>query len=162
MTNSKSYDIIRVSQGDKTKNKIRVATYRKKGIDTMATTKKITKTDRFNTLLTFDEVQADPEMVDFINHEIELLAKKNSGERKPTAKQTEKLAHDADLRRAIVDEMEMGVQYSAGDLIKTLPTLSAEPDLSPAKVSYLMRDLLTDGSVVKVIDKRHTFYRLSE
>lgn len=128
----------------------------------MATTKKITKTDRYNTLLTFDEVKADPEMVDFINHEIELLAKKNSGERKPTAKQTEKLAHDADLRRAIVDEMETGVQYSAGDLIKTLPTLSAEPDLSPAKVSYLMRDLLADGSVVKVVDKRHTFYRLSE
>ena len=125
-------------------------------------TKKITKADRYNTLLTFDEVQADPAMVEFINHEIELLAKKNSGERKPTAKQTEKLAHDADLRRAIVDEMEMGVQYSAGDLIKTLPTLSAEPDLSVAKVSYLMRDLLTDKSVEKVIDKRHTFYRLSE
>lgn len=128
----------------------------------MATTKKITKTDRFNTLLTFAEVQADPAMVEFINHEIELLAKKNSGERKPTAKQTAKLTHDADLRRAIVDEMEMGVLYSAGDLIKTLPTLSAEPDLSVAKVSFLMRDLLTDGSVVKVIDKRHTFYRLSE
>jgi hypothetical protein len=128
----------------------------------MATTKKITKTDRFNTLLTFAEVQADPEMVEFINHEIELLAKKNSGERKPTAKQTEKLAHDADLRRAIVDEMEMGVLYSAGDLIKTLPTLAAEPDLSVAKVSYLMRDLLADKSVEKVIDKRHTFYRLSE
>ena len=128
----------------------------------MATNKKITKTDRFTALLAFDEVQADPEMVAFIEHEIELLAKKNSGERKPSAKQTEKLAHDAGLRRAIVDEMEMGVQYSAGDLIKTLPTLSAEPDLSPAKVSYLMRDLLADGSVVKVIDKRHTFYRLSE
>lgn len=128
----------------------------------MATTKKITKTDRFNTLLTFAEVQADPEMVDFINHEIELLAKKNSGERKPTAKQTEKLAHDADLRRAIVDEMEMNTLYSAGDLIKTLPTLSAEPGLSVAKVSYLMRDLLADKSVEKVIDKRHTFYRLSE
>ena len=128
----------------------------------MATTKKITKTDRFNTLLTFAEVQADPAMVDFIKHEIELLAKKNSGERKPTAKQTAKLTHDAELRKAIVDEMEMGVLYSAGDLIKTLPTLSAEPDLSVAKVSYLMRDLLTDKSVEKVIDKRHTFYRLSE
>jgi len=151
-----------VSQGDKTKNKIRVATYRKKGFDTMATTKKITKTDRFNTLLTFAEVQADPEMVDFINHEIELLAKKNSGERKPTAKQTEKLSHDAELRQAIVSEMEMNTLYSAADMVKALPTLASEPDLSTAKVSYLMRALVADGSVEKVVDKRHTFYRLSE
>ena len=128
----------------------------------MATTKKITKTDRYNTLLTFAEVQADPAMVEFIEHEIELLAKKNSAERKPTAKQTEKLAHDADLRQAIVDEMEMDTLYSAGDLVKNLPTLSAESDLSVAKVSYLMRDLVADGSVEKVIEKRHTFYRLSK
>lgn len=128
----------------------------------MATTKKITKTDRFNTLLTFAEVQADPAMVEFINHEIELLAKKNSAERKPSAKQTEKLTHDADLRRAIVDEMEVDTLYSAGDLVKNLPTLSAESDLSVAKVSYLMRDLVADGSVEKVVEKRHTFYRLSK
>lgn len=128
----------------------------------MATTKKITKADRYNTLLTFDEVQADPTMVEFIKHELELLAKKNSGERKPTAKQTEKLAHDAELRKAIVMEMEPGVLYSASDLIKSLPTLSAEEDLSPAKVSYLMRELLADGSVTKTVDKRHTFYRLAD
>ena len=124
--------------------------------------KKITKTDRFNTLLTYAEVQADPAMVDFINHEIELLAKKNSGERKPTAKQTEKLTHDAELRKAIVMEMEPNTLYSASDLIKSLPTLSAEPELSPAKVSYLMRALLADESVTKVLDKRHTFYKLTD
>lgn len=128
----------------------------------MATTKKITKADRYNTLLTFDEVQADPAMVEFIKHELELLAKKNSGERKPTAKQTEKLAHDAELRKAIVMEMEPSVLYSASDLIKSLPTLSSEPDLSPAKVSYLMRELLADDSVTKVLDKRHTFYKLTD
>ena len=133
-----------------------------KGFDTMATTKKITKTDRFNTLLTFAEVQADPELTAFIEHEIELLDKKNSAERKPTAKQVAKTAHDAELRSAIVNEMEMNTLYSAGDLIKTLPTLSAEPDLSVAKISYLMRDLLTDGSVVKVVEKRHTFYKLAD
>jgi hypothetical protein len=58
--------------------------------------------------------------------------------------------------------MEMNTLYSAGDLIKNLPTLSAEADLSPAKVSYLMRDLMTDGSVVKVVEKRHTFYKLAD
>jgi hypothetical protein len=90
------------------------------------------------------------------------FVKKNSGERKPTAKQAEKTAHDAELRSAIVNEMEMDTLYSASDLIKSLPTLSAEPDLSPAKVSYLMRALVDDGSVAKVLDKRHTFYKLAD
>ena len=125
-------------------------------------TKKITKKDRFMALLNMEEVKANPAMVDFINHEIELLDKKNSAERKPTQKQVDKQNHDAELRKAIVDEMEMGVLYSASDLIKNLPTLSAEPDLSPAKVSFLMRDLLADESVVKVLDKRHTFYKLTD
>lgn len=125
-------------------------------------TKKITKKDRFTALLNIEAVKNDADMVAFIEHEIELLDKKNSGERKPTAKQVAKTAHDAELRSAIVNEMEMNTLYSASDLIKSLPTLSAEADLSPAKVSYLMRDLVDDGSVVKVLDKRHTFYKLAD
>lgn len=128
----------------------------------MSTKKNPTKSDRFNALLTIPAVSENPELVAFIKHELELLAKKNSGERKPTAKQTAKLTHDAELRTAIVSEMEMNTLYSASDLCKALPTLASEPDLSTAKVSYLMRELVADGSVDKVVDKRHTFYRLSE
>ena len=125
-------------------------------------TKNPTKKDRFESLLNIPAVAENPDLVAFIEHELELLAKKNGAERKPTKKQTEKLTHDAELRQAIVSEMEMGVLYSASDLIKSLPTLSAEPDLSVSKVSFLMRDLVADKSVDKVVEKRHTFYRLSE
>ena len=125
-------------------------------------TKNPTKKDRFESLLNIPAVAENLDLVAFIEHELELLAKKNGAERKPTKKQTEKLTHDAELRQAIVSEMEMGVLYSASDLIKSLPTLSAEPDLSVSKVSFLMRDLVADKSVDKVVEKRHTFYRLSE
>ena len=125
-------------------------------------TKNPTKKDRFNALLAIPAVAENPELVDFINHELELLAKKNAADRKPTAKQTAKLSHDADLRAAIVSEMEMNTLYSAADMVKALPTLAAEPDLSVAKVSYLMRALVADESVVKVVDKRHTFYKLAD
>ena len=129
----------------------------------MATKKNPTKRDRFETLLTIPAVAEQPELVDFINHELELLAKKNSTERKPTKKQTEKLTRDAELREAIVSEMEMNTLYSASDLMKNLPTLASDPEMSVAKVSYLMRALVADGSVVKETDKkRHTVYCLSE
>ena len=55
----------------------------------MTTTKKITKRERFNSLLSLSEVQADAGLVAFIEHEIELLDKKNSADKKPTAKQSE-------------------------------------------------------------------------
>lgn len=128
----------------------------------MSNKKNPTKADRFHALLDIPAVADSPELVDFINHELELLARKNSAERKPTAKQTAKLTHDAELRTAIVDEMEMGTLYSAAEMIKSLPTLAAEPDLTTAKVSSLMRALVADGSVVRVEDKRHIFYKLSD
>ena len=54
--------------------------------------KKLTKKDRFNQLLEIPAVQADAELVAFIEHELELLANKNKakdGEKKLTEKQLE-------------------------------------------------------------------------
>ena len=66
------------------------------------TTKKITKRDRFTALLNIPAVQADPDMVAFIEHELELLAKKNSADKKPTAQQ---VANDG-IKQAILEGME--------------------------------------------------------
>lgn len=44
-----------------------------------STVKKLTKRDRFEALLKLSEVQADPAMIEFINHEIDLLARKKRG-----------------------------------------------------------------------------------
>ena len=38
----------------------------------MTTSKKLTKRDHFNTLLTLSEVKSNPVLVDFIEHELEL------------------------------------------------------------------------------------------
>ena len=50
-------------------------------------TNKMTKKDYFNTLLTIADVKANESLVKFIENELELLAKKNGGNRKPTAVQ---------------------------------------------------------------------------
>lgn len=90
------------------------------------------------------------------------IAKKNGAERKPTKAQTEKKNHDQELRVAIVNEMEVGAKYTADEMLKVLPTLSAESGLTTAKVNYLMRALVDDGSVVKTQEKRKTYYSLAE
>ena len=47
----------------------------------MTTTKKITKRERFNSLLSLSEVQADAGLVAFIEHEIEQIGRASCRER---------------------------------------------------------------------------------
>ena len=124
-------------------------------VHTMTTSnRKPTKRDRFNTLLTFAEVQNDPALVEFIEHEIELLDKKNSAERKPTAKQTA----NAGIKTDIVSYMESGVQYAAADIAKNCPACEG---VTVQRVSALLTQLVNDGLLVKTIDKRKSFYALA-
>ena len=124
------------------------------------TPKKPTKKEMYGRLLALDAVKTDPELTEFVEHELELLANKNI--RKPSEKDKAKTENDARLRSAIVNEMEMGKAYTADQLIKACPTLSVEPDLTAQKVTVLMRDLVDDKSVVKYTEKRKTYYKLSD
>ena len=114
--------------------------------------KKLTKRDYFNTLLTLDEVKSNDSLVDFINHELELLAKKNSSEKKPTAVQT---ANEG-IKNAILNGMEVGKMYTITDLIKEIPEIS---DLTNQKVSALVRQLMPEY-IEKIEDKRKSYFRL--
>ena len=120
----------------------------------MTTTKKPTKRDNFNTLLNIAEVKANPKLVDFINHEIELLDKKNSSDKKPTAQQT---ANEG-IKNAILDNMVEGKMYTITEIIKTVPECA---DLTNQRVSALMRQLIEAKSVVRVEDKRKAYFTLA-
>ena len=120
----------------------------------MANVKKMTKKDKFNVLLNLAEVKSNSELVEFITHEIELLDKKNSGEKKPTAQQT---ANDA-IKVAILDNMAEGARYTITDLIKTVPECA---DLTNQRVSALVRQLVDDKQVVRTEDKRKAYFSLA-
>lgn len=115
------------------------------------TNKKITKRDRFNALLAIPAVQADPGMVEFIEHELELLAKKNSADKKPTAQQT---ANEG-IKAAIVEAMEPNRLYTVTELQKSVEACA---DLSNQRVSALLRQLKDEGAVVRTEDKRKAYF----
>ena len=118
----------------------------------MANTSKMTKRDYFNTLLTMSDVQANPAVVAFIEHEIELLDKKNSAEKKPTAQQiANKVIADAS-----VAGMERDKLYTVTDLIKTIPACA---DLTNQRVSAILRGM-TDG-IERVEERRKAYFRLA-
>lgn len=115
-------------------------------------TNKMTKRDYFNRILSY----AHDEDKDFIVHELELLDKKNSAERKPTARQNENTAFKAD----IVGWMEQGQQYVVADIVKGVPSI-VDAGISANRVTAMMTQLVADGSVVKTVDKRKSFYSLA-
>ena len=120
----------------------------------MANTKKLTKRDHYNTLLDLAEVKSNPKLVEFIEHELELLDRKNSTDKKPTAQQT---ANEA-IKVAILDNMAEGVKYTITDLIKSVPECA---DLTNQRVSALVRQLVDDKVVVRTEDKRKAYFSLA-
>jgi hypothetical protein len=121
--------------------------------NTTSSAKKLTKRDHFNTLLTIPAVSDDPVLVDFINHELELLSKKNSTDKKPTATQQ---ANNT-LKEAIIDLLVDGNPYTVSQIIKEVPECAG---LSNQKVSALMVQLVNEGQVEKVIEKRVSYFKL--
>lgn len=116
--------------------------------------KKLTKRDYFNALLALSQVQENPDLVEFINHELELLAKKNSANKKPTATQ---IANES-IKQTILDALTTE-PVTITDLIKSTPALS---ELTNQRVSALIHQLMDEGMVVRTTDKRKAVFSLAE
>ena len=112
---------------------------------------KITKKQKFEALLKISAVAENEMLVEFIKHELELLAKKNSAERKPTSTQVV----NEGLKEIILDFMEINHFYSISEMIKTCPELA---ELSNQKVASLIRQLILDNKVIKTMDKRKAYF----
>ena len=116
---------------------------------TTATTKKITKREKFEMLKAIAEVQANPILSEFIERELELLTKKNSAEKKPTAQQAENEA----IKETILENLTSCMTIS--EMQKSIPDLA---EYSNQKISALMRQLILEGLVKKVEDKRKSYF----
>jgi DNA-binding HxlR family transcriptional regulator len=115
----------------------------------MSNVKKMTKREMYEMIKANHNLSADE--IAFIDHELELLAKKNSAEKKPTAVQVANEGIKAD----ILNGMEIGKKYTITDLMKTIPACA---ELSNQRVSALVRQLVTDGAVERTEEKRKAYF----
>jgi hypothetical protein len=113
--------------------------------------RKPTKKQMFEGLLAMPNLSTEQQ--DFIKHELELLAKKNSGEKKPTATQ---VANEA-LKAAIVEAVEPNRLYTVTEMIKEIPALAG---LTNQKVSPLANQLVEEGKLTKTVEKRRSYFSL--
>ena len=111
---------------------------------------KITKREKFEMLLAMESVKENGMLVEFIEHEIELLARKNGSEKKPTAQQTA----NAEIQKAILESMEVGKRYTITELIKTVPACA---ELTNQRVSALVRQLMPTY-IERVEEKKKAYF----
>lgn len=104
------------------------------------------------------EHDADTDLIDFINHQIELLENK-----KESKKQSKEQEENATYSNAIYEQMAFERKYSAAELMKELPAVSDwnanhEIELSVQKLASLLKPLVDGGKVIKTTEKRRVFY----
>ena len=117
----------------------------------MANTKKMTKRDYFNAILSKYPLTADEKA--FVEHELELLEKKNSSEKKPTAQQT---ANEG-IKTAILEGMKPNRLYTITEIQKEIPECA---ELSNQRVSALIRQMV-GNEIVRTEDKRKAYFSLA-
>ena len=116
-------------------------------------TPKLTKAQKFAMLRAIPAVAENAMLVEFIDHEVELLTKKNSAEKKPTAQQ---VANES-IATAIIEGMEPNRLYTVTEVIKSIPQCA---DLTNQHVSALLRPLVEAGKVKRTEDKRKAYFSL--
>ena len=119
----------------------------------MATTKKITKKERFNELIAIVGDRTD--LVEFLNHEIELLDKK-AGVKTPSKTQIENENTKNVIVNVLVNSNKPMTITEIQENDSTLATLSNQ------KVSALLTQLVKDNKVVRTVDKKKAYFTISE
>ena len=118
-------------------------------------TKKVTKNERYEQLLAIPAVAENEALVAFIQHEQELLNRKNTpnGEKKLTPQQTE----NANLKEQIVDVL---TAYGRQTISQLIPQLNAEGAITHGRVVALLTQLRNENRLVREKIGKETFYKV--
>ena len=116
----------------------------------MANSTKKTQKELFNEIL--GAYGLTDEHKEFIKGRIAQLDKKSSAKSdKPTATQKA----NAELKEKILAEMEYGKSYTISDMLKVFECCA---DLSNQKVSAICNQMVKDNLMIKVEDKRKSYF----
>lgn len=119
-------------------------------------TRKPTQRDRFAEIREILVSVGRDDLVEFVDGRVAQLDKKNTAERKPTARQNENEGFKAD----ILAWFEPDTLYCAADVVKGVPSIVGA-GLSVNRVSPMLKALAEEGKLTCTVDKRKNFYSLA-
>ena len=121
----------------------------------MTKTKKMTKKDYFNALKAIDEVSKNANLVEFIDHELELLNRKNLSDRKLSGNALANIELKKEIMEILANEPTR--LFTATEIQKAM-----KDEYSNQRISALLKQLKEDGKVEKIEDKRKSFFKFAK
>ena len=121
------------------------------------TEKKITKRETFTEIVEILKGLGKERLVGVMEHELELLAKKNaSGNGKLTATQKENEV----IKEEIVKSLAVNPDrlYTITEMLKEFDCCKPYTN---QKISALLKQLIADGKVEKIVEKRKSYFKLA-
>ena len=118
------------------------------------TNKKMTKKDYFKMLKGIEKVAENAELVKFIDHEIELLDRKNSADRKLSGNALANVG----LREEIIEILSKKPEhlFTATEVQKAM-----KDEYSNQRISALLKQLKEEGKVERIQEKRKSYFKLA-
>lgn len=117
--------------------------------------KKMTRVEMFNMIKAVPAVAENKDMVDFLDHQIELASKKSA--RKVDK---EKLAEN-DVIRAELLTILTDVGDTVTNIIKKSEVLSTMPTLTSQRVTSILGSLVSEDKVANYKEKGKSYYKLA-
>ena len=118
---------------------------------------KTTKKDNFSAIVEALKGIGRDDLASVMEHEIELLNKKAENR---SAKPTVRQAQNAEIKAEIVAVMEKGKQYRCSEIQALVPALAE--GVGTQRTARLCNDLVSEGLLVKTIDKKVVYFALAE
>ena len=125
---------------------------------TNTSARRTTKREYYNILLGIEAVNSNPDLVAFIENEIDLLNKKSnsSSDKKPTARQSE----NAGLKEAILNYLRQNDPATITELMKNVPELAVIENLTNQRTSAIVRQMIEiDKTVERLFEKRTAYFK---
>ena len=116
---------------------------------------KKTKREHFAELRTL--AAGNAELIAFIDHEVELLNKKNSAERKPTINQMD----NAKIKKIIADNIG-DKSYTITEMIKAILGGTEWADITCSRLTAVCTQMVESGMLVREVVKRKAYYRKAQ
>ena len=114
--------------------------------------KKKTKKEMFNFI---KSKMADyPEGVTFVDHELELLERKNSAERKPTVNQLD----NKKIKKVVLEGIGAN-SYTITEIIKNVLANTEWADLTCSRMTAIATQMAEDGDLIREVIKRKAYYK---
>ena len=117
--------------------------------------KKATKKEMFGKLIELAQENERTDLIEFCEHEIDLLNKKASA-----SGQTKTQAENEKIKNVIAEELtRIARAVTISELIKESENLG---QYSNQKLSALLKQMVESGTVTKIVDKKKSLFTIAE